>query len=118
MKIKSFLCFFGGTLIVGTIALVATMVLEKTFVKHAEKIVNKNNFGNEISNYQTDSNFSNKSLKDVKFDTANSISERHKNAAIVIKNSLQHMSDDTENNLNRNDNDFETMYNNLEILSK
>jgi len=37
---------------------------------------------------------------------------------MTIKDSLQCMSDDTENNLNRNDDEFDFMPNELNILSK
>lgn len=47
----------------------------------------------------------------------NIIIERHNNAVIIIK-ALLYISDDNENNLNRNVDKFYFMSNNFKILSK
>lgn len=118
MKRKPLLYFFGGTIVIGTLVLVTSKLFEKKFVKHDEKLVNKIKLDNELSNYQTGTTFLKESLSDAKVDVVNSITERHNNAAIIIKDSLQNMNDDTEKNINRNDDEFDFMSNELKILSK
>ncbi|USK72248.1 hypothetical protein [Peribacillus asahii] len=117
MKVKSLLYSLGGTIFIGTLALVTSKILQKNFVKPDERSVSKRSLNKELSNYQEDTDSSNGLLSDVKLEAVNSITERHKNAASIIKDSMQYISNDNEDKINRND-EFDFMSNELKILSK
>ena len=91
MKRKSLLYFLGGTIVIGTLAFVSSKCLKKNFEKHDGKLVNKINLQNELLNYRVGTSFSDNLLSDVKVEAVNSITERHNNAATIIKGSLQYI---------------------------